>query len=454
MKRRYINMTEGPLLPAIMRFYFPLVLSSFLQLLFNAADIIVVGKYAGDTSLAAVSSTSSLINLLIGLFIGIATGTNVLLAKYIGAYNYEKIRKIVHTSIAFAISSGFFLGMIGILLAKTFLTIMEVPSDVLPLSTLYLRIYFIGIPASLLYNYAAAILRAKGDTKRPLYFLTIAGITNVILNLILVIVFKMGVAGVGIATIVSQFISAFLMNLSLIKEETEIRLNKKELRIEKQTLFELLTVGIPAGISGSLFSLSNVVLQSTINSFGSIVMAGSGAASNIESFTWTAMNGYMHVCQSFISQNYGAKRFDRIKKVVILCIFLVLITGLVFGNITLLFNQQLLNVYIDGIESITEGCVRLNYTVKLYFLCGLMELMIGCLRGIGYSMLPTIISLFGACGLRIIWIYTMFRQNPVIENVYIAYPISWFITFVLLTLVFIPSFIKVKKTSMLLEAKA
>ena len=445
MKRRYINMLEGPLFPSIMMFYFPLVLSSLLQLLFNAADIIVVGKFAGDTSLAAVSSTSSLINLLVGLFIGVATGTNILLAKYIGANDTKKIHNVVHTSIKFALIASIILGLIGIIFSDNFLKIMKVPDDVLPLSTLYLRIYFLGTPASLIYNYAAAILRAKGDTKRPLYFLTIAGITNVLLNLFLIIVFKLGVAGVAIATIVSQYISAFLIYLSLIVEETDIRLNKNELKIDKQTLKDLLIIGIPAGISGSLFSLSNVVVQSSINTFGSIIMAGNGAASNIESFTWTAMNGYMHVCQSFISQNYGAKKFDRIIKVLAISILMVVLTGLILSFLTITFDSQLLSIYIDGKDSIIAGSTRLQYIEKWYFICGLMETMTGALRGIGFSMIPTAISVFGACLFRIIWLATIFKINPTINNIYIVYPLSWLITLIGLILVFVPNYLRYKR---------
>lgn len=444
MKRKYIDMIEGPIFSSIMMFYFPLVLSSLLQLLFNAADIIVVGKYAGDTSLAAVSSTSSLINLLVGLFIGVSTGTNVLLAKYIGARDIKKIHDVVHTSIMFALIASIILALVGVLLSDNLLRLMSVPNDVLPLSTLYLRIYFLGTPASLLYNFSAAILRAKGDTKRPLYFLTIAGISNVLLNLFLVIVFKMGVAGVGIATIVSQYISAFLINLSLISEETDIRLNRSDLRIEKQTLKDLLIVGIPAGISGSLFSLSNVVVQSSINTFGSIVMAGNGAASNIESFTWTAMNGYMHVCQSFISQNYGARRFDRIKKILWISIGMTVLTGVVMSFLTITFNTNLLSIYIDGNDSILAGATRLSYVEKWYFICGLMEVMTGALRGIGFSMLPTVISVFGACVFRIIWISTIFKLNPVINNIYIVYPLSWLITLIGLSIMYIYNYRKLK----------
>ena len=444
MKRKYIDMIEGPIFPSIMMFYFPLVLSSLLQLLFNAADIIVVGKYAGDTSLAAVSSTSSLINLLVGLFIGISTGTNVLLAKYIGARDIKKIHDVVHTSIMFALIASIALALVGVLFSDNLLRLMSVPNDVLPLSTLYLRIYFLGTPASLLYNFSAAILRAKGDTKRPLYFLTIAGISNVLLNLLLVIVFKMGVAGVGIATITSQYISAFLINLSLISEETDIRLNRSDLRIEKQTLKDLLIVGIPAGISGSLFSLSNVVVQSSINTFGSIVMAGNGAASNIESFTWTTMNGYMHVCQSFISQNYGAKRFDRIKKILWVSIGMTVLTGLVMSFLTITFSNNLLSIYIDGGESIIAGKVRLSYIEKWYFICGLMEVMTGALRGIGFSMLPTFISVFGACIFRILWISTIFKLNPIINNIYIVYPLSWLITLIGLSIMYIYNYRKLK----------
>ncbi len=454
MKRRYIDMVNGKILPNILLFYVPLVLSSILQLLFNAADIVVVGKFAGDTSLAAVSSTGSLVGLMVNSFIGISTGTNVVIARLLGSSEKEKVKTAVHTSVAFALIAGTVLAVIGFFGARGMLELMDSPADVIDLSALYLRIYFLGVPFSLLYNFAAAILRARGDTRRPLYFLTIAGFVNVILNLILVIGFRMDVAGVGIATVASQVISAVLITLSLLREEWYLRLERRSLRIEKESLGAIMRIGLPAGIQTALFSISNVLIQSSINSFGSVVMAGNGAASNIETFAYVLMNSFFQACQTFVSQNYGAKQYRRIIRIVVLCEILVFLAGILGTVLVFSFDRFLLGIYTDSAEVIEAGIVRFQYVQKYYLLCGIMDVMSGALRGVGYSAAPMFVSIFGICVFRIIWLKTVFVADPVIENVYITYPLSWIITFTVHTLMFVLVQKRVKETCGVLQNEA
>ena len=447
-KNYHINMTDGSLLPKILMFSFPLMLSSLLQLLFNAADIIVVGKFAGTQALAAVSSTGALVNLIVNLFIGLSVGTNVLVARQIGARKFQEIQDTIHTAISLSLIGGVILTIFGVIAAKPLLTLMSVPSDVIDLSTLYLRIYFLGVTAMLVYNYGASILRAKGDTKRPLYFLTIAGVVNVVLNLILVIVFHMGVAGVGIATTVSQFISAGLILYCLVGEHSYMKLHLKELKIHKERFIEILKIGLPAGIQGSVFSLSNVVIQSTINGFGSVVMAGSGAAANIEGFVYVGMNAFYQSCLTFTGQNYGAGKIDRVKKTLYSCQFLVIITGLILGIGAWYFGDFLVGFYATEPEVIQAGVIRLGYVSKLYFLCGIMDVMVGSLRGLGYSIFPMIMSLLGACVLRLVWIAFVFPLNPIPENVYISYPITWIVTACAHMITYLYVMHKIKKKKM------
>ena len=447
-KNYHINMTDGSLLPKILMFSFPLMLSSLLQLLFNAADIIVVGKFAGTQALAAVSSTGALVNLIVNLFIGLSVGTNVLVARQIGARKFQEIQDTIHTAISLSLIGGVILTIFGVIAAKPLLTLMSVPSDVIDLSTLYLRIYFLGVTAMLVYNYGASILRAKGDTKRPLYFLTIAGVVNVVLNLILVIVFHMGVAGVGIATTVSQFISAGLILYCLVGEHSYMKLHLKELKIHKERFIEILKIGLPAGIQGSVFSLSNVVIQSTINGFGSVVMAGSGAAANIEGFVYVGMNAFYQSCLTFTGQNYGAGKIDRVKKTLYSCQFLVIITGLILGIGAWYFGDFLVGFYATEPEVIQAGVIRLGYVSKLYFLCGIMDVMVGSLRGLGYSIFPMIMSLLGACVLRLVWVAFVFPLNPIPENVYISYPITWIVTACAHMITYLYVMHKIKKKKM------
>lgn len=425
-----IDMCNGPILKKMLIFTLPLMCSSMLQLLFNAADIIVVGRFAGDTALAAVGSTTSLVLLLSNLFIGLSVGANVLAARYFGAGRGNELSKTVHTSLLLSMISGVILTTMGILLAKPILQMMDTPDTVINLSVLYLRIYFLGMPAMLLYNFGSAILRAKGDTKRPLIYLSIAGVLNVSLNLVLVIVFNLGVAGVGIATATSQFVSASLMLRCLSKEKGGFRFSVKKLKIHKDKLIAILQIGLPAGVQSTLFSLSNVLIQASINSFGDVAMAGSAAAGNIEGFVYVAMNAFYQASITFTSQNVGAGKYHRVKPIMIRAVACVTVTGLVLGNLAYGFGNVLLLFYTTSPAVVVEGLRRLSYVSAWYFLCGIMDTLVGVLRGLGYSIVPMIVSLVGACGLRIVWIMTIF-QIPMyhsLDTIYLSYPVTWLIT--------------------------
>ncbi len=421
-------MTEGSLFTSVLAFAIPLMLSSLLQLLFNAIDTVVVGTFAGTQSLAAVSSTSSLINLVTNLFIGLSVGTNVVVARHLGAQDYINAHKAVQTSILVALTSGVFLTIICVIGARQFLVWMNCPENVISLSTVYLRIYFLSIPAILLYNFGAAILRAAGDTQRPLYFLTIAGVLNASFNLLFVVVFQMDVAGVGWATVISQYTSGALILLSLTKQDGPISVNLKRLKVDKQQLIEIAKVGLPAGIQGTVFSLSNVLIQSSINSFGDTVMAGNGAASSIEGFVYVCMNTFYQSCMTFTSANIGSKKYDRINKILLVNLFYGVLFGVVLGQVVVHFPTFFLSIYNKDPEVIAAGTIRFNYVCKWYFLCGIMDILVGSLRGIGYSTLPMINSLLGACAFRVVWLKTIFVIYGTIESVYISYPISWIIT--------------------------
>ena len=430
MKKTYeMDMIHGPLLPNILRYAFPLMLSGILQLMFNAADVIVVGRFAGSQALAAVGSTGSLINLLINLFVGVSIGTNVLVARYYGARDWDGIQETINTSIITAAVGGVALVFIGFFVSRPLLDLMGTPADVIDHSVLYMRIYFAGMPFFMLYNFGAAILRSVGDTKRPLYFLMIAGVINVILNLILVIVFHMGVAGVAIATVASQVVSCILVMRCLIHNEGAIHVDLGNLTFNKKRMTEMLRIGLPAGFQGMVFSISNVLIQSSVNSFGSIVMAGNTAAANIEGFVYTAMNAFYQTNLSFTSQNYGAKNKERIGKVLLCCLGLVTVVGAVVGNGAYLLGNFLLGFYTTDPQVIVYGMNRLAIISTMYFICGLMDVMVGSIRGLGYAVMPMIVSLMGACAFRVVWIFTVFRMFHTQFSLYISYPISWTITF-------------------------
>lgn len=423
-----IDMCNGPLLGKILLFAIPLMLSGILQLLFNAADIIVVGRFVGHEALAAVGSTSSLINLLVNVFIGLSVGTNVLVANYYGAKKYGHVSETVHTSVLTSLICGCALILIGIFLAGPLLTLMGTPDDVLGQATLYMRIYFVGMPVIMLYNFGSAILRAIGDTQRPLYFLLIAGIINVLLNLFFVTQLHMGVAGVALATVLSQAVSAGLVVRTLIKSDGCFQLELSKLKIHPDRLRQMIRIGLPAGMQGAIFSISNVLIQSSINSFGSVAMAGSTAASNIEGFVYTSMNALHQTALSFTSQNYGAGKMDRINRILLLCLGCVTAVGLVMGNGAYFFGRQLLGIYSSDPEVISYGLVRMFYICVPYFLCGVMDVMVGVLRGLGYSIMPMLVSLTGACGLRILWILTVFQWSRSLETLFLSYAISWALT--------------------------
>ena len=424
-----MDMTEGPLTTKIIKFTIPVMLSGILQLLFNTADVIVVGRFTGKTALAAVGSTGSLINLLVSLFMGLSIGTNVLVARYQGAKDDKSVSETVHTSIALGIVGGLILLIVGVVATRPLLEMMATPEDVIDQSTLYMRILFFGMPLNLILNFGAAILRAIGDTKRPLYYLTVAGVINLFLNIFLVTVFSLGVAGVAIATVISEGVSCGLILLCLKHETGAIRLYFNRIKINPSKCVDIMKIGLPAGLQGCIFSISNVLIQSSVNSFGSTVMAGNTAASNIEGFVYVSMNSLHQTCISFTSQNFGAGKFKRIKMVLINCLVIVAITGLVLGNSAYFFGKFLLSAYNNEAEVISYGLIRLSIISTMYFLCGLMDVMVGAMRGIGYSILPMIVSLVGACGLRIVWIYTVFVKFRTLDILFISYPVTWTITF-------------------------
>ncbi len=425
-----MDMCNGPLMIKIIVFAIPLILSGLLQLLFNAADIIVVGRFAGSESLAAVGSTSALINLLVNVFIGLSVGTNVLVARYYGAHQQRDLEETVHTAMVTAGAGGIILILLGVILADPMLELMGTPEDVLPLSALYMKIFFVGMPANLIYNFGSAVLRAVGDTRRPLYFLLTAGVINVVLNLFFVIALSMGVAGVALATVISQCISAILIVRCLMKCDAGYRLDPRKLRIVKNKLQSILKIGLPAGLQGAIFSISNVLIQSSVNSFGSVAMAGNTAAQNIEGFVYTSMNAVYQTALSFTSQNFGAKKYERMIKILIYCQCLTVAVGAVMGGGAVIFGNQLLGIYSSDAQVIRYGMNRLRIIGTTYFTCGLMDCMVGGLRGMGYSVMPMFVSLTGACGFRVFWIYTVFAMNRTLPTLYISYPVSWVITFI------------------------
>lgn len=423
-----IDMCNGPLLSKMLLFTIPLILSGILQLLFNAADVIVVGQFAGKEALAAVGSTSSLTNLLVNLFIGMSVGVNVLVARYYGGKQDKEVSETVHTAIVISVIGGILLAVLGIVLAEPLLTLMDTPADVIQHSVLYMRIYFMGMPVMLLYNFGSAVLRAIGDTRRPLFYLTVAGVINVCLNLWFVISLHMGVAGVALATIIAQAVSAALIVKCLMQSEGCFKLYLDKLKINWDKLIRIARIGLPAGIQGSLFSISNVLIQSSVNSFGSVAMAGNTAASNIEGFVYTAMNAVHQTAVSFTGQNLGGKKFERISKILAECLILVTVIGLVMGNFAVLFGETLLRLYSSDAEVIAFGMKRLFIICTFYCLCGIMDVLVGSIRGLGYAIMPMIVSLLGACAFRMVWIYTIFQWNRSLETLYISYPVSWSLT--------------------------
>ncbi len=444
-KNYEIDMCNGPLFGKILLFTLPLMLSGILQLFFNAADVIVVGRFAGNEALAAVGSTGSLTNLLVNLFIGLSVGANVLVARYYGAKAEKEASETVHTSIIISVVGGILLAIIGIVLARPLLSLMDTPENVIEHSVLYMRIYFMGMPVMLLFNFGSAILRAIGDTRRPLFYLVIAGVINVCLNLIFVIVFHMGVAGVAVATVLAQCVSTALIIKCLLTSEGYIKLHLNRLHISWDKMRKIAAIGLPAGIQGSLFSISNVLIQSSINSFGSVAMAGSTAGANVEGFVYTAMNSVHQTAVSFTGQNLGGKRYARISKILIECILFVTVIGLVMGNGVVFFGNQILGFYSSDPEVIAYGLQRMSIICTFYFLCGIMDVMVGSIRGLGYAIMPMIVSLLGACAFRVVWICTVFQWDRTLDTLYISYPVSWALTAFVHVICFVVVWTKCRK---------
>lgn len=432
-KTRTLDMLNGPVFSKILLFSLPLAATGILQLLFNAADVIVVGKFVGSSSLAAVGATSALINLLIGAFMGISIGVNILVARYLGCHQEENVSRSIHCAFALGLVLSVIVLVLGLTLCVPLLHMMDTPEDVLPLSSIYLRIYFIGVPAALLYNFGAAILRAFGDTKRPLEFLAVSGTANVVLNLFFVIVCHLGVAGVAIATVVSQYISLYLVVRCLIRATDCSHLELRSIRLYRDEALQMIQIGLPAGLQSVIFSISNVMIQSSINSFGSDVIAANTAAGNLESFVYTADNAVFHASITFTSQNVGANRLKRIPRILGACVTTVLLIGVPLGLGLLVFAEPLLSLYISKSDPsfaavVQFGIERILYVSALQFVGGLMELGSGLVRGLGKSWLPMFVTAIGACGLRVVWIYTIFKIWHTLPSLYLSYPVSWFIT--------------------------
>ena len=423
-----IDMCNGTLMDKLISFSLPLMLSGILQLLFNAVDIIVVGRFTGSQALAAVGSTTALINIFTNLFIGISLGANVLAARFYASGKEQEMSETVHTSITLALISGLVMALAGVLLARFALNLMGTPNDVIDQSVLYMRIYFLGMPFFMLYNYGAAILRAVGDTKRPLFFLVISGMTNAVLNLVLVIVFHMGVAGVAIGTIVSQLISSILVLRCLYTSNTSYRLYFSKLGIKTQYLKQIFQVGIPAGIQSTVINLSNALLQSSVNSFGSVAMAGYTAANNIFGFLYMSVNAVTQSCMSFTSQNYGVKKLKRMDRVLLDCMILSVGVTLTLGCGAYFFGPELLKIYTSDADVIRCGVEVLAFTTVPCFCCGIMDLLPGALRGMGYSGVPMILSIIGTVGTRIVWIFGLFPAHRSLSFLFISYPVSWILT--------------------------
>ena len=432
-----IDMCNGTIMDKLISFALPLMISGMLQLMFNAVDIIVVGRFTGSQALAAVGSTTALICTFTNLFIGVSLGANVLAARFYASGKTKEMSETVHTAILLALISGIAMSIIGILCARESLVLIATPDDIIGQAALYLRIYFLGMPFFMLYNYGAAILRAVGDTKRPLMYLIAAGTANAVLDLILVIIFKMGVAGVAIGTITSQFISCVLVIRCLCKTNAIYKLYISKLRIKKYYLIQILKVGLPAGIQSTVINFSNVLLQSSVNSFGEIAMAGYTAANNILGFLYVSVNSVTQACMSFTSQNYGVGKWKRMDRVLVDCLILSTTIALILGGGAYLFGPELLKIYTDDPQVISCGMEILIYTTVTYFLCGWMDLFPGSLRGMGKSIVPMLLSVIGTVGTRIVWIFGIFPRFRSLKILFISYPVSWIITIILQVICFI-----------------
>lgn len=428
-KRETMDMVNGPLFKNIWYFAIPLMLTNFLQILFNAVDTIVVGKFAGEIALAAVGATGSLCFLLTSVFNGLGIGSNVVIATLLGKKDEQQISEAVHTSIALASVCGLFLALLGFFLSEPMLRLMATPNNIIHLSVLYMRLYFIGAFFMLIYNFGSAILRSKGDTKHPLYFLCLSGLINVTLNLIFVITFDMSVAGVAIATVISQAVSAFLTLITLIKTKDATKLDLRKLKIYPEIAWSIIKIGIPAGISGMVFSISNVVIQSSINSFGSsTIIAGNSAGGNIEGFVYIGMTAFSQAAITFTSQNIGAKNYKRVKEIVKITLLLTIFGGGSIGLGAHCFSESLLGFYTNETAVIEAGMIRIQYVALWLFLNGILDIFVSSMRGMGHSTLPTLLMIFGICGVRLLWIGFVFPLYRTLSIIYLCFPISWIVT--------------------------
>ncbi len=422
------NILEGPIGRSLIWFTVPIILSGLLQLCYNMADVIVVGRFAGKESLAAVGSTGSLSNLFINLFLGMSAGASVCAAQYLGAGNKESLHKAVHTAIAIALAGGILVAVAGVFLCRSLLTMMDVPENILDEAALYMKIIFLGMPANLTYNFGAGILRAKGDSKHPLIFLTVSGLINVVLNLVLVIVFHMGAAGVGIATVISQILSAGLVLWYLETKCPELGFSIRRIRFYGKHIVKIMKIGIPAGIQGTVFSISNVIVQSSVNGFGDAVVAGNAAASNIGDLVFVVMNAVHQAMITFVGQNVGAGKLERVKKTILTGCFQVTVIGIFFSALLWVLGNPLLHLYTTEPEVLGYGILRLKYILPFYFACGIMDVFVGAQRGMGTSLVPMFASILGVCGIRIVWIFTLFASIHTLEMLYLSYPASWVAT--------------------------
>lgn len=431
MKKAYTaDMTTGPFFKKIVLFSVPLVFTGLLQLVYNTADTVIVGRFAGKQALAAVGSTGALVALILNVFMGLAMGAGVVTARSIGAGDTAKIKRYTHTAMTLSVISGIAVGIIGYFISGLLLQLMHIETEILTLSTLYLKIYFLGAPGMLIYNFGAAIVRAHGDTQRPLYILFLSGIVNIVLNLILVIPVRLGVSGVAIATVVSQYISAALIVLYLFRSDSVIRIRRKELRIHKQELFEIVKIGVPAGIQNSMFSIANVIIQSSVNSFGENAMAGIAAGSNYDSYIYTCTNAFAQTTMTFTSQNVGAEKYENIGKVYGRCMALVCAVGGVLSLLGYIFRGQIVGLFSDVPEVITIGAERMQLIMPFYITCSLQDVVAGQIRGLGKSTGPMLVSLLGTCGVRLLWIFVFLPMNRTLMYLFIAYPLSWGVAFI------------------------
>lgn len=451
MKKHTVDMTKGSILRHIIAFAIPIMIAGILQNLYNAADMIVVGKFAGKESLAAVGSTGSAINLLVNTFIGLSSATNVIVARKFGAGNKGGVSKAVHTAIAVCICGGIIISILGMIFAKKIMILMDSPSDVINLSTLYMRIYFAGIPVMLIYNFGSAIMRAVGDAKRPTYFLMFSGIINVALNLLFVIVFKMNVAGVAIATVVSQIVAAMLVLRCLIKADDCFRLDIKKIKMHMTEFKEILALGIPAGMQSAMFSLSNVIIQSSINAVGSDAMAGNSAAVSVEGFVYIALNSFFHATLTFVGQNYGAHDFKRIRKGFLISMAASFCVGVVISTVFSCFSRYLVGIYTDSAGVCDAGVMRMRIICSVYFLCGMMEVATGALRGMGVAVRSMLTCVVGVCLVRAVAVVIgmPFETVSDLKILYYSYPVSWILTTSILTSLF---FIILKKREKAISA--